>query len=376
MADTDGVQCADAATLYVCPETRAPLALEGDSLAAGAGGRRYPIHHGVPDFRTAPPVETPPGTEKLEQLNESSRERGWEAALAMVYADNADLRRYIADPRRSMYLNLLPLAPSSVVLEIGPGLGQFTSQIARQCRFVYALEVVMGQAMFVAQRCEQSGAGNVSVACGGDDCRLPYCSESIDLVVCNLVFEWCASRDRNESPEQGQERLLKELARVLKPGGVLYLSTKNRYALSYLLGRPDEHVYGMRFGNALPRWLMRAALKRRGKDRPAGLLHSHTELNRMLTCSGFTDVKSFWAAPEMRFPDRYIPNEADAIRAARREGGFAQGHTRLTRLLMPFIPPRLVKHFSPGLAFLVRKAAGGQDKREVADGSGAMQRSA
>jgi hypothetical protein len=29
---------------------------------------------------------------------------------------------------------------------------------------------------------------------------------------------------------------------------------------------------------------------------------------------------------------------------------------------------------SPGLAFLVRKAEGGQDKREVADGSGAMQR--
>ena len=145
----------------------------------------------------------------------------------------------------------------SPILEIGPGLGQFTAALARRSRHVHALEVVPEQAEFALIRARQEGARNVSVAIGGDDCRLPYRNDVFDGIVLNLVFEWCGSRNDSESHAKAQTRLLQEMARVLRPGGFLYLATKNRFALRLLLGGTDEHMSNMRFGSALPRRLGR-----------------------------------------------------------------------------------------------------------------------
>jgi SAM-dependent methyltransferase len=343
------------AQVFASPRTHSRLRQEDATLVDASGGERFPVCDGIPDFREMPSAETPAEAAQLDQLNLLARERGWQTALAEVHGAGASIYRYVTDAGRSKFLDLLPLTRESMVLEIGPGLGQFTGRLASAGRFVHALEVVPGQARFVQERCRQEGLQNVCVACGGDTCWLPYVENRFDTVVCNLVFEWCASRDDRDRPEAAQERLLQEFNRILKPGGTLYLATKNRYALRYLLGKTDEHAYGLRFGNALPRWLMRWALLRIGKERPQGLLHSHRSLARMIANAGFRDIRSFWAAPEMRYPERMVSTEPAAIRAGRRQGGFAQGECRSTRILMPMVPARLVRHVTPGLAFLAKK---------------------
>lgn len=341
--------------LYACPRDHLPVKEQDGWLIASGSGRRYPIREGAPDFRAVQAHENGEAEHKLERLNALALEAGWQAALAAVYRADEKMWQYIT--RAPTFLDLLPLERNSVVLEIGPGLGQFTGAIAARVAELYALEVSPGQAQFVTTRCRQDHLERVHVAIGGDDTRLPYLSSSFDTVICNLVLEWCAARNLLEPFRTGQERLLAECARVLRPGGTLYLATKNRFALLYMLGWPDEHVDGMRFGNALPRWALRAALRLKGKKRPTGLLHSHRELAKMLQQAGLENIESFWAAPEMRFPDRYISTRPEAIRAARRQGGLAQGHTRLTRLVMPRVPAHLVHHVMPGLVFIARTPA-------------------
>ena len=219
------------------------------------------------------------------------------------------------------------------------------------------LEVVPGQAEFAAERCRQEGLDNVSLACGGDDCRLPYADGLFDAVLINLVFEWVpANRLVDEPFQKGQERLLAEMFRVLKPGGRMLLTTKNRYALHYVTGKHDEHV-SMRFGNALPRWLMNRILKSKGVERPMGRLYSHDELRDLLKRAGFERTSSYWAAPEMRRPQGYVATDAASIREARRRPGFAQGFSRTTSLLTPLAPAAMVKHLTPGLVFLAEKPA-------------------
>jgi SAM-dependent methyltransferase len=215
--------------------------------------------------------------------------------------------------------------------------------------------VVAGQAEFAAERCRQEDIANVRFAVGGDDCRLPYTSDSFDVVVLNLVFEWCASRCSDEPIANVQRRLLDEIRRVLKPDGSLYLTTKNRFALRLLIGKRDEHCYGVRFGNALPRWLARFLVRWKGHPRPAGYLYSYTALKAMLHDAGFEKVDTYWATPEMRYPTQYVPTDIASIRKARRTPGFVQGESRSTRLLMRLIPASLVKHFTPGFAFLATK---------------------
>lgn len=341
--------------IYVCPRTHAPLSLDGDTLHTTDGNAAYPIQSGIPRFLRFEPAENEQTRAQLERLNRLARENGWQSALRVVYGDDASFIRYVTEVERASFIDLLPLTRESDVLEIGPGLGQFTTLLARQARSVCALEVVPGQAEFAAERCRQEGITNVHVAVGGDDCRLPYADAAFDVVVLNLVFEWCASRCSGEMPTNVQRRLLDEICRVLKPGGSLYLATKNRFALRFLIGKPDEHCHGVRFGSALPRWFARLLMRLKGHARPLGMLYSHAGLKAMLRDAGFDRTDSFWAAPEMRFPTHYVPTDVVSIRKARREAGFVQGEMRSTRLLMPFIPASFVKHFTPGLTFVATK---------------------
>ncbi len=311
---------------------------------------------GIPCFLRYPPPPPGPRERRLEDLNRLARGKGWLPALEETYADDRGLVEYVTDRSRAAYIDLLPITPESTVLEIGASLGQHTVELASRTRSVHALEVSLGQALFADLRCRQSGRGNVRVACGGDDGSLPCLDGSFDGVVANLVLEWCATRSIGEDPVEVQRRFLRETARVLRPGGFLFLATKNRFALRHLLGRCDENAQGTRFGNALPRWLLELVLGFRGKERHRSPLHSWPVLRRMIASSGYVRLESYWAIPDMRFPRRYVRTDPEAIRRERRTAGFIHGTPRTDRI-MKFIPARLVKHVAPGLVFLARKPA-------------------
>ena len=341
---------------YACPRTGALLVEDGDRLTDAAGAVAYPIRDGIPRFLRFGPAETPDMNDRLDRLNRLAVS-GWREALQTVFASDPGMVRYVTEVGRAKFVDLLPMRADSRVLEIGPGLGQITCQVAPRVETVCALEVVPGQAEFVRQRCRQQGFMNVHVAVGGDDCRLPYPDGYFDLVVLNLVLEWCASRCEAEDPEAVQQRLLDECARVLNASGSLYVATKNRFALRFVIGKRDEHVHGMRFGNALPRWLTRLAVRLSRKGRAPGLLHSHGGLSRMLRTAGFARLQSYWAAPEVRYPAEYVPLDAAAVRRARLRKDFQQGEGRITRALMKRVPASWVRYVTPGLAFLATKAA-------------------
>ncbi|HUX73205.1 MAG TPA: methyltransferase domain-containing protein [Steroidobacteraceae bacterium] len=185
-------------------------------------------------------------------------------------------------------------------------------------------------------------------------CRLPFADASYDVVLLNLVLEWCAGGNPEEPAIAGQPRLLSEIYRVLKPNGTLQLCTKNRFAYRLLVGGGDEHAHGLRFGNALPRWLLRLIVRLRGKPAPAGHLHSYGALDRLIRGAGLSPVQSYWAVPEMRFPEQFIPTDVKAIRLARHQL-IRQGNSRLTNLLMRLTPAWMVRYVTPGLFFIARK---------------------
>jgi len=340
---------------YASPYTHAQLTLQGAALRDALAKEVFPIKAGIPQFLHFEPAEDEQTRASLDELNRLARANGWENALRHIYRNDPELIRYVTETSRSSFIDLLPLNAAWDVLEIGPGLGQFTVVLARRARNVYALEVVPGQAEFTAERCRQEGIHNIHIAAGGDDCRLPYIARSFDLVVVNLVFEWCASRCHDEDISSVQQRFLQEVSRVLKPGGTLYLATKNRFALRFLVGKRDEHCYGLRFGSALPRPLARFLVRRKGHARPFGMLYSYNALKRMLAQVGFGEIRSYWAVPEMRYPAQYVPTDAASVRKARNQTNFPQGEMRSTRALMQLIPSPFVKHFTPGLAFLATK---------------------
>ena len=297
-------------------------------------------HHAAADDRA-----------QLDRLNAVARERGWRSGVSAAY--DTELLRYVDNPERLIFLSLLPLSPGDAVLEIGPGMGQISIPLSRRVATVDALEVVRGQAEFCAERSRQEGARNVRITAGGDDCELPYGDGVFNGVILNLVLEWCGWRGAGSHHEM-HRKLLAEVARVLKPGGFFYLATKNRFRLRLLTGGRDEHMFQMRFGSALPRWLSHMLLRGR---RPPGHLHSYRELRTLLRSAGFDRIESYWATPEMRWPTHMLRFESDDFAHERRR--VPQGESRRAGAITALLPGFLIKHVAPGLAFLARKSAAG-----------------
>ena len=96
-------------------------------------------------------------------------------------------------------------------------------------------------------------------------------------------------------------------------------------------------------------------LARKGHARPMGKLYSHDALKAKLQRAGLGEVRSYWAAPEMRFPAHYVPIDTASVSAARSSPGFRQGHGRKVNFLMRLMPAAWVRHVMPGLAFVAFK---------------------
>lgn len=110
----------------------------------------------------------------------------------------------------------LHVAPAPLVLDVAGGDGEISQYVSDK---VHGRLVTHDRG---SRECRASAAAGRSVACG-DVVHLPFADSIADVAI---AFEIIEHFDR-----AGQNALMAELYRVLKPGGVLLLSTPNRYSL-------------------------------------------------------------------------------------------------------------------------------------------------
>jgi SAM-dependent methyltransferase len=113
---------------------------------------------------------------------------------------------------RARLLEALALAPDERVLEIGPGTGYYTFDIAAALPAgqIDVFDVQQEMLDHVMRAAEQRGVTNVRATLG-DAQDLPYDDDAFDAAVLVTVL--------GEIPDQDQA--LREVARVLRPGGRL-----------------------------------------------------------------------------------------------------------------------------------------------------------
>lgn len=283
---------------------------------------------------------------RLSDLMDDASRMGCEAALRK-HDHNVE---YLTDEKRARYLEIVNIRDTEDVLEIGASMGQHTRLIAKQCRHLEALEVVAAQAEFAKLWCQQSGLDNVGFTVGGGDGTLPYDDAAFEVVIMNYVLEWSAGHDASR-PDEFHLRLLKEVARVLKPGGRFFVSTKNRYGVRLLLGSVDEH-FGFRFGSVLPRWMTYAISKRLSRSAPRGYLHSRNDLKHLLRAAGFSKFDMFLSFPDARRPDVIIPFDRRNLLKLRELD--RSRYSRKDRLYLK-LPAPLQEQFATSHTFLVTK---------------------
>jgi SAM-dependent methyltransferase len=191
-----------------------------------------------------------------------------------IYA-SPDVQGTIYRERRATAVGLadgLGLPLGSRVLEIGCGAGSAAVALAQRGHVIHALDRVPTMIELTRRLAIEAGVGDRVVASLGDVHHLGFADGTFDLVLALGVTPWL---DALEEP-------LREVRRVLRPGGHLIVSADNRWRLNAILD---------------PRWFpalaplrarARGALNRvRRRPPTAGVrMYAVTEFDRLLEASG------------------------------------------------------------------------------------------
>ena len=129
---------------------------------------------------------------------------------AKGYAETAVLQREVED-RLLERLEYLPSAPERV-LDLGAGPGR--ASIAMRQRYPKAQVIALDAALPMLAQVRRHWWRPVHGVCAEAE-SLPLRAASVDLVFSNLCLQWCPDLPR----------VLDELRRVLRPGGMLLLSS-------------------------------------------------------------------------------------------------------------------------------------------------------
>ncbi|WP_323813995.1 malonyl-ACP O-methyltransferase BioC [Cellvibrio sp. NN19] len=153
---------------------------------------------------------------------------------AATYDSVAQLQRDIGAQLSEGLPTELP--ENSVVLDLGSGTGYFTRQLSAcyQSSQVIGLDIAEGMLNYAA-----SQQASASWLCADAE-SLPLADNSIDIIFSSLAIQWCSNL----------AQLMKELARVLKPDGKIYIATlgpKTLHELKAAWQQVDDYVHVNQF---------------------------------------------------------------------------------------------------------------------------------
>jgi SAM-dependent methyltransferase len=250
---------------FACPDCRVALSLE-QVLHCPRCRRSYLESDGTACFNDRGLYHGPilPKAEMAEVLA-LARAKGYQYVLTKDLWDrDPDFARYITEPARTNGLQLLKLTGNERVLDFGCAFGVFSLELARRVSLVVGLDVTREKIQFLNVVKHQENLQTFFPVCNGDPLRLPFPDDFFDWVILNAVFEYLPKSIDIADPWQAHLVALREFRRILKPGGRIYLATKNRY--SYLALRGDRDHDGLRFTSILPRSLANwISIHREGK---------------------------------------------------------------------------------------------------------------
>ena len=210
-----------------------------------------------------------------------------------------DLYGYIHQQRLAIFLRWaeeLALPKGSRILDIGCGAGMATVAFARQGYFVSAMDTAQGMVEQTRQHASEAGVADRVTTSLGDVHRLAFPSDHFALVTAMGVIPWL--------PEP--EVAIREMARVVKPGGYLLTNTDNLWRLHYLFN-PSKTPF-----LAPLRWAAREL--RQALGRPEGVtlnhLHSLRRADQIFRSVGLEKIKSMTLGfgPFSFFERRLLPD--------------------------------------------------------------------
>ncbi len=203
--------------------------------------------HAATNFRAVPSARH----QKLVEAHFRASAAYWKEIYQLEGLDATIYRQ-----RKAVVLRLvdkLGLSPDSRILEVGCGAGLTAVALAQRGYVVEAVDTVNAMIDLTRQHAVEAGVGHRVRTSLGDVHHLAFPDCLFSLVLAMGVAPWLHLLNQ----------ATQEMARVLKPGGCLILTTDNRWCLNHVL---DPRCFP---ALAPARWKVRDVLERLGLCKPA-----------------------------------------------------------------------------------------------------------
>lgn len=277
---------------FVCPLCKGPIELLSSGYRCRPCGREYPIVCGIPDFRILPDryISIDDDRRKGERLFAETGRRSFAEMLDYYYSITPEVPPELARKFTAHALAEATIADQVLdqmgasltprsLLDVGCSTGGMVVAAAR--RFpnaagaaVVGLDVAFRWLVVGTARLREAGV-EAPLVCGNAE-HIPFPAGSFSAITCTDVVEHLI----DPAPA------FAECRRVAAPGGVVYVSTNNRYTLT---PEPHTNVWGVGW---MPR-AMQADYVRivSGRTYRNIALRSARELARWAQAAGFAGCR-------------------------------------------------------------------------------------
>jgi ubiquinone/menaquinone biosynthesis C-methylase UbiE len=266
---------------------------EPDQLQCTRCDARFAVHFGIPDLRTGedPYLSREADLTAAKSLAARAADMDFQSLLASYYATNdkvpaAQVAMFthgtlaagdraaatLAAWTRQDQRGAEQAAPGATVLDIGCGTAPLAIMAARRGFRAIGVDVGLRWLVLAQKRALEAGV-DIPLVCANAEV-LPLRNSTVVRAGGESILENAAD------PEQ----TLHELARVLRHGGRLWLTTPNKRSLG-----PDPHL-GVMAGGWWPETWLRRHATRTGKVYPRRTLFTGASLRRSLEDAGFKQI--------------------------------------------------------------------------------------
>ncbi len=293
-----------------CLNCKTVLKKTKNKLKCGNCGRTWNIENNIPQFSENAIYWGEITKDEMIYVNKQlKKDKYWKSILKEVTEKNPrdqfpEPYSFATDLSRANWHFLLSLDKKSKVLDIGAGLGTVSEALSHYCKEVVSIEPVKERLYFCKKRFEQEGIKNITLI-NANALELPFPENSFDLIVMNGVLEWVASYSK-ENPKKVQEKVLKNILRILKPNGYLYIGIENRLCYKYFVGRYDPHV-NLIFVTLMPRIIANLYSKIFTRRGHRTYIYSYRGYRKLLKKVGFKNIEIYNSLPDYNVPTYMIP---------------------------------------------------------------------
>ena len=361
---------------FYCPDDLTQLNHKDDSLQCAKCQKIYKVEDGVPVFAEKRGYWSNVSQDTMRKVIELSDTSGdWRK----VMKDQIPAyERHISPLFRGDIHALLPISQDSIVLDAGSMWGGITLPLAQFCKTIYAVDQTWESLKYLKLRAEQESLNNI-IPLESSIAKLPFESAKFDLIILNGVLEWLATEEdvvietdwdnastkvlskiKGVDPKIMQLAGLKELNRVLKDNGSIYIAIENRIGLQYLAGYPDDHV-NIRFVSFLPRFLADFVTRKVKNHSYRTYLYSPNQLKKLVKKAGFKHVELYSSYPHYNIISRLTPfSDFDSLGNLPLSGSApldTSGKIKvaLFALVWGLVPNPIRKHLSPSITVIAGK---------------------